>query len=279
MRVTARVDYAVRALVQLASDASVEPVKAEQLATAQQIPLKFLLEILRQLKQHKLLVSRRGPEGGYTLAKPAAEIAIADVIRAVEGPLATVRDTSPASLAYVGPTEPLRTVWIAVRGSLRHVLEDVTLAGRAHRQAAEARRGDRREVRRRRAALVSGPVSGPDPAYTVVPANEASWEDLRTVFGTRGTTYRCYCQRYKLAPREFFAGFPAEDRAHRLREQADCDHPRSGRTSGLVAYLDGEPVGLVRRRAAQCVRRSGAQRAASRGSAARRTRPTTASGR
>ena len=191
MRVTARVDYAVRALVQLASDASVEPVKAEQLATAQQIPLKFLLEILRQLKQHKLLVSRRGPEGGYTLAKPAAEIAIADVIRAVEGPLATVRDTSPASLAYVGPTEPLRTVWIAVRGSLRHVLEDVTLAGRPHRQAAQARRGDRREVRRRRAALVAGPVSGPDPAYTVVPANEASWEDLRTVFGTRGTTYRC----------------------------------------------------------------------------------------
>jgi Rrf2 family protein len=127
MRVTARVDYAVRALVQLASDASAEPVKAEQLATAQQIPLKFLLEILRQLKQHKLLVSRRGPEGGYTLAKPAAKIAIADVIRAVEGPLATVRDTSPASLAYVGPTEPLRTVWIAVRGSLRHVLEDVTL--------------------------------------------------------------------------------------------------------------------------------------------------------
>jgi Rrf2 family protein len=127
MRVTARVDYAVRALVQLASDASAEPVKAEQLATAQQIPLKFLLEILRQLKQHKLLVSRRGPDGGYTLAKPAAQIAIADVIRAVEGPLATVRDTSPASLAYVGPTEPLRTVWIAVRGSLRHVLEDVTL--------------------------------------------------------------------------------------------------------------------------------------------------------
>ena len=127
MRVTARVDYAVRALVQLASDGSVEPVKAEHLATAQQIPLKFLLEILRQLKQHKLLVSRRGPEGGYTLAKPAGQIAIADVIRAVEGPLATVRDTSPASLAYVGPTEPLRTVWIAVRGSLRHVLEDVTL--------------------------------------------------------------------------------------------------------------------------------------------------------
>ena len=127
MRVTARVDYAVRALVQLAADGSAAPVKAEALATAQQIPLKFLLEILRQLKQHKLLVSRRGPEGGYTLAKPASEIAIADVIRAVEGPLATVRDTSAAALSYVGPTEALRTVWIAVRGSLRHVLEEVTL--------------------------------------------------------------------------------------------------------------------------------------------------------
>ena len=128
MRVTARVDYAVRALVQLAADASVTPVKAEHLATAQQIPPKFLLEILRQLKQHKLLVSRRGPEGGYTLARPAAQISIADVIRAVEGPLATVRETSPASLDYTGSTQALRTVWIAVRGSLRHVLEDVTLA-------------------------------------------------------------------------------------------------------------------------------------------------------
>ena len=76
-----------------------------------------------------------------------------------------------------------------------------------------------------------------------MPANEASSDDLRTVFGTRGTTYRCQCQRYKLAPREYFAGFPTEDRAHRLQEQADCDNPRSGRTSGLVAYLDGEPVG------------------------------------
>jgi Rrf2 family protein len=127
MRVTARVDYAVRALVQLAADASEVPVKAEHLATTQRIPPKFLLEILRQLKQHKLLVSRRGPEGGYTLARPAAAISIADVIRAVEGPLATVRETSPANLTYDGPTESLRTVWLGVRGSLRHVLEDVTL--------------------------------------------------------------------------------------------------------------------------------------------------------
>lgn len=142
MRVSARVDYAVRALVQLAADDTTMPVKAEHLATSQDIPPKFLLEILRQLKQKKLLVSRRGPDGGYVLAKPAADISIADVIRAVEGPLATVRDVSPADLTYVGPTESLRTVWVAVRGSLRQVLETVTLedvrTGRLPRQVVTA---------------------------------------------------------------------------------------------------------------------------------------------
>ena len=78
---------------------------------------------------------------------------------------------------------------------------------------------------------------------SVVPANEAAWEDLQAVFGTRGTAARCQCQRYKLAPRESFRSFPVEERAHRLRAQADCGHPESDTTSGLVAYLDGEPVG------------------------------------
>ncbi|HEX6677116.1 MAG TPA: GNAT family N-acetyltransferase [Actinomycetes bacterium] len=82
-----------------------------------------------------------------------------------------------------------------------------------------------------------------EPAILVVPANEATWEDLQTVLGTRGTASNCQCQRYKLRPRESFASFPAEERAHRLRQQADCGHPESGTTSGLVAYLDGEPVG------------------------------------
>jgi GNAT superfamily N-acetyltransferase len=82
-----------------------------------------------------------------------------------------------------------------------------------------------------------------EPAITVVPANEASWEDLQTVLGTRGQASRCQCQRYKLRPRESFGSFTAEERAHRLREQTDCGHPESGTTSGLVAYLDGEPVG------------------------------------
>jgi GNAT superfamily N-acetyltransferase len=80
-------------------------------------------------------------------------------------------------------------------------------------------------------------------ALSVVPANEASWEDLQTVFGTRGQASRCQCQRYKLRPRESFASFPAEERAHRLRAQTECGHSGSDTTSGLVAYLDGEPVG------------------------------------
>jgi GNAT superfamily N-acetyltransferase len=81
------------------------------------------------------------------------------------------------------------------------------------------------------------------PGLRIVPANEASWDDLQTVFGTRGTAARCQCQRYKLQPREAFAKFPVEERAHRLRQQADCGHPRSHTTSGLVAYLDDEPAG------------------------------------
>jgi GNAT superfamily N-acetyltransferase len=78
---------------------------------------------------------------------------------------------------------------------------------------------------------------------SIVPANEASWKDLQTIFGTRGQASRCQCQRYKLRPRESFRSFPVEERAHRLREQTDCGRPESDTTSGLVAYLDGEPVG------------------------------------
>jgi GNAT superfamily N-acetyltransferase len=77
----------------------------------------------------------------------------------------------------------------------------------------------------------------------IVPANEASWEDLQTIFGTRGPAARCQCQRFKLRPREAFANFPVEERAFRLRDQTDCGHPESDATSGLVAYVDGEPVG------------------------------------
>jgi hypothetical protein len=91
-------------------------------------------------------------------------------------------------------------------------------------------------------------VTATEPAISVVPANEASWEDLQTVFGTRGMAVRCQCQRYKLRPRESFASFPVEERAVRLRQQTDCGNPGSGTTSGLVAYLDGEPAGRVARK-------------------------------
>lgn len=86
-------------------------------------------------------------------------------------------------------------------------------------------------------------LTGPDARISVVPANEASWEDLQTVFGARGQASRCQCQRYRLAPRESFASFPAEERAFRLRRQTDAGHPESDTTSGLVAYFDEEPVG------------------------------------
>jgi len=77
---------------------------------------------------------------------------------------------------------------------------------------------------------------------TILPANEASWADLQAVFGTRGAGANCWCQRYKLQPKEAFSKFPAEERARRLRGQTHCGHPESHATSGLVAYLDGEPV-------------------------------------
>ncbi|MGZ4272066.1 MAG: GNAT family N-acetyltransferase [Solirubrobacteraceae bacterium] len=86
-------------------------------------------------------------------------------------------------------------------------------------------------------------MTAQESAVCVVPANEARWEDLQTVFGTRGAAFTCQCQRYKLRPRESFRSFPVEERAHRLREQTGCGHPESDATSGLVAYIDGEPVG------------------------------------
>jgi GNAT superfamily N-acetyltransferase len=86
-------------------------------------------------------------------------------------------------------------------------------------------------------------MTAPEPAICVVPANEASWEDLQTVFGARGEASRCQCQRYKMLPRESWASVGAEELALRLRTQTDCGHPEPDTTSGLVAYLDGEPVG------------------------------------
>ena len=127
MRVSAKVDYAVRAAVELAGEQS-GPVKGERIAHAQEIPLKFLENILGELKHAGLVRSQRGTEGGYWLARPANEITVADVIRAVEGPLASVRGTSPDAIEFTGKAEPLAKLWVAVRANLRAVLESVTLA-------------------------------------------------------------------------------------------------------------------------------------------------------
>ena len=126
MRTTAKADYAVRAAVELA--AAGDMLTAEQIAQAQGIPANFLENILRDLRRAGIVESRRGQAGGYALARPAEEISVADVIRAVEGPLANVRGQAPESLAYPGAAGKLRDVWVALRANIRAVLEGVTLA-------------------------------------------------------------------------------------------------------------------------------------------------------
>ena len=127
MHITARVDCAVRALVELAADGP-ELVKADALSNAQSIPPKFLEAVLADLRRGGLVSSRRGPDGGYWLARPAGEITVADVIRTLEGPLASVRGERPEDVTYEGSAESLQRVWIAVRVNLRTVLEGVTIA-------------------------------------------------------------------------------------------------------------------------------------------------------
>jgi Rrf2 family protein len=127
MRVSAKADYAVRAAIELAA-AGDGPVKGERVSQAQGIPPHFLENILVDLRNAGLVASRRGAEGGYWLARPADEISLADVIRAVDGPLANIRGVRSEQVTYHGSAEPLRDVWVAVRASLRSVLEHVTLA-------------------------------------------------------------------------------------------------------------------------------------------------------
>jgi len=127
MRTTAKADYAVRAAVELAAAAE-GPVSADRLAEAQDIPVNFLENILAELRRAGIVESRRGAAGGYLLARPADEVTLADVIRAVEGPLANVRGMSPDLVEYEGSAAPLRDVWVALRASVRAVLEHVTLA-------------------------------------------------------------------------------------------------------------------------------------------------------
>lgn len=130
MRISAKADYAVRAAVELAATGqdSEKPMKGDEIAETQAIPLKFLENILGELKHAGIVNSRRGAHGGYWLNRPADEVTLADIVRAVEGPLASVRGEGPEGLKYTGTAKPLQDVWVALRANLRAVMDVVTLA-------------------------------------------------------------------------------------------------------------------------------------------------------
>ncbi|GGZ65519.1 Rrf2 family transcriptional regulator [Streptomyces subrutilus] len=128
MRISARADYAVRAALQLAASQDDGPLKAEAIAEAQDIPHKFLEGILNDMRRGGLVLSQRGGNGGYRLAKPARSISIADVIRVVDGPLVAVRGVRPPDLSYTGPAQALLPLWIALRANVREILDGVSLA-------------------------------------------------------------------------------------------------------------------------------------------------------
>jgi Rrf2 family protein len=128
MHITAKADYAIRAVVELAEGSQESPRKVDELAQAQSIPVSFLENILTQLRSAGIVRSQRGPEGGYWLARPSDEVNLAQIIRAVEGPLVGVRGQRPEEIEYVGSAKSLQQVWIALRANLRKVLEHVTVA-------------------------------------------------------------------------------------------------------------------------------------------------------
>jgi Rrf2 family protein len=146
MHVTAKADYAVRAVVELAGSSQQAPRKVDTVAQAQSIPVSFLENILTQLRSAGIVRSQRGPEGGYWLAQPADGLDLATVIRAVEGPLVGVRGQRPEEVEYTGSAESLQQVWVAVRANLRNVLEHVTVAdvasGRIPRDVLELTRAE-----------------------------------------------------------------------------------------------------------------------------------------
>jgi len=128
VRVSARADYAIRALVELAVAGPDAPTRGEAIARAQSIPTKYLENLLADMRRARLVSSQRGLKGGYRLARPASSITLAEVIRVIDGPLAGVRDEAPENVAYPGAAASLRDVWVALRASMRTVLEAVTLA-------------------------------------------------------------------------------------------------------------------------------------------------------
>jgi Rrf2 family protein len=154
MRMSAKAEYAVRAMIGLATAGSGARVKTDELAAAQGIPPQFLVDILSDLRTDHLVRSHRGREGGYELARPATEISIADVLRSIDGPLASVHDTGLGDLPYSGPTAALTDVWRALRASMRSVLEKTTLAdvaaGRLPKHVGQLANDYRDQERKRR---------------------------------------------------------------------------------------------------------------------------------
>lgn len=128
MRMSAKAEYAVRAMTQLASVPAGDLVTTDEIAKSQGIPAQFLVDILSDLRADRLVRSHRGRDGGYQLARPAEQISVADVLRCIDGPLASVRDIGLGDLPYSGPTAALTDVWRALRASMRSVLEETTLA-------------------------------------------------------------------------------------------------------------------------------------------------------
>lgn len=128
VHISAKAEYAVRALLVMAADPDNKPIPGETIARSQNMPMKFVENTLVDLRRTGLVQSQRGASGGFKLGRPANTITIADVVRAVDGPLAEVRGDRPENAIYEGPAEHLQTVWVATRAALRNVLEHVTLA-------------------------------------------------------------------------------------------------------------------------------------------------------
>jgi Rrf2 family protein len=147
VKLSAKADYAVRAVLVLAAHQGEGSIKGESIARAQELPLKFVENILGELKHAGIVASQRGPDGGYRLAHPAEEISLAEVIRVVDGPIAAVAGVRPDEVSYPPGAEALPGVWLEARGMLRSVLETTTFAALVERSRVIAHAGERRAPR------------------------------------------------------------------------------------------------------------------------------------
>src|SRR5262245_3194157 len=138
MRVSAKSDYALRALIEMASREDGRAVSAEELGRRQEIPHGFLQAILADLRRAGVVMSQRGQSGGWRMGRPASEVSVADVIRAVDGPLVSVYGLRPEAVTYNETADVLQHVWIAARDSLRDVFEHVSIQQLADRKLPDA---------------------------------------------------------------------------------------------------------------------------------------------